>query len=448
MPQTSLIKRLLPVAALAAIALAWYLLAPRSPEQQLQRLAERYVTLALSLEQYQEGEVDSYFGPADLDSGKAVTLQEIGSQAGQLADAVGALQFPETSQRQQDLLTHLAQLQKIAAFLQDPQALSFAEETGQLYQIPLAELPIKTRLDESGRVEILELPPTPEELERQAIVDELDSLLPGTGSLPFRVASFQARHMVPLDQRETVFERALAACRDATLTHWSLPDKERLSIEWTRDVSTPWHRYLGNGHSELRINPLTLGYIGAMVDVACHEGYPGHHAQYLLLESAHPEGLPIEKSLTLLRTPEAVLREGAGDYGIGLAMPWSTRLEFERDVLFPLAGLNADNIETYARIHALVAQLDMSTVAAIQEYSDGDLPPTAAAVRLESDSLVASPNALLDFVDKYNAYSVGYTLAERKLQSYIGANSSDAWQTLSSILGNPAELAPSVFAAD
>jgi len=442
-------KLTLASAAALAIAISASLFWPRSPEAQLEELARAYVRLALSLEALNPEEVDVYYGPDSLADAGNVPLPELEEQAAALADRVDQIAGLEDSSRQQQLHARLTQLQTIAAFLQAPQNWSFAEETQELYQLPLEELPEDTRLDDRGRLVIETLPPTPVEIERDAVLERLSELLPGTGSLPFRVASFQSEYVVPVNKREEVFAAALQACRDATLEHWTFQGKDQLTIEWTRDVSAPWHEYLGAGMSRLRINPLTIGYIGSMVDVACHEGYPGHHAQFLLRDNRVGADW-VENQLVLLRSPEAALLEGAADYAVALALPPERRLNFERETLFPLAELDSDQIETYAEIHRLISGLDLATVATIQEFSDGELPETAAVVRLERDALVPSPRALLEFVNSFSAYAVGYTIAERQLDSYIDnrrrQTGESPWGILSRILTDPALIEP-VFSA-
>ncbi len=420
-----------------------------SPEAQLQSAAEEYVTLALTLNLHQEGEVDSYFGPAALQPDSARPLPELYADTESLIQEVSALEVPDSSERQQNLIARLEHLLLVLDFLQNPDSLSFAEEASTLYQLPMTELPPKTRMDEQGRVVFIDYEPTAAELEQTRITEELNALLTGRGSLPFRVASLQARHMVPLDKREAVFARALEACRAAAAEHWELPANETLNVEWTRDVSAPWHRYIGSYQSELQINPLTIGFIGNMVDVACHEGYPGHHAQFLLKEMTFPAGtMPVEEKLVLLRSPEAILREAAGDYGVNLAFTYEERLAFERDVLFPLAGLDTGELETYLQVHELVKGMATTTVPILQEYGDEQLPRNAAAVALESDSLVAGPMALLDFIDQFSAYSVGYTLAEQRLSNYMAAQNSgpnEQWVLLQSILQQPESMAATIF---
>lgn len=425
---------------ISAVAL-FFVLTPRSPEAQLESAAQDYVRLALALDTINAGEVDSYTGPENLRPAMADSIAAINAQAQALRAEVATIAAPADSRRQQRLLRRIDQLVVITDYLADPGSLSFAQQAQTLYGLPLAELPEKTRLDERGRVEIVELPPTPEQIERDAILERLRELLPGTGSLPFRVASFQSRHLVPVNQREQVFTAALDACREATNEHLDLPAGERVEIEWTRDVSSPWHEYLGNGLSRIQINPLTIGYIGSMIDVACHEGYPGHHLQFLLRDSDPELGGVVEESVFLLRSPDAVFLEGAADFGVGLAMPSATRLQVERDVLFPLAGLSVEEIASYSEIHQLITALDIATVDTIQEFSDGQLPDAAAIVRLERDAMVASPRALLEFVREFGAYAVGYTLAERHIADFIeeaaAARGEDPWQLLRDLLTEP-----------
>ena len=420
-----------------------------SPEAKLQSAAEDYVTLALTLNLHQQGEIDSYFGPQSLMPSQARSLQDLQTDAENLLTNVAALEVPGSITRQQGLIAKLEHLVAVLHLMQAPESLTFAEEATVIYQLPMSELPPKTRMDEQGRVVFIERQPTALEKEQERLIDELDALLPGRGSLPFRVASLQARHMVPLDKREEVFQRALVACREATTDIWSLPADETLTIEWTRDVSSPWHRYLGNNQSNLQINPLTIGFAGSMLDVACHEGYPGHHVQFLLASASYAGAeMPVEEQLLLLRSPEGVLREAAADYAIRLAFTTQERLAFERDVLFPLAGLDTSELETYLQVHLLVKQLAATAVPILQEFGDQELPRNAAAVALESDSLVAGPMALLDFIDKFGAYSVGYTLAEQRLSNYIAAQTtqeSEQWAELKKILENPGEMAGIIF---
>src|SRR4029453_8815802 len=142
--------------------------------------------------------------------------------------------------------------------------------------------------------------------------------------------------------------------------------------------------YEGGHHSTLKVNPVAIAYIGQMLDVACHEGYPGHHAQFLVMEAdAGPAGLPLEQTVALMRSPANVLREGAANYGVDLAFPAEERLAFERDVLFPMAGFPVAEAERHAKVHRLVSDLALSVMPILREYRDGTLAFNSATFRLE-----------------------------------------------------------------
>lgn len=420
-----------------------------STPRDLDSQAQAYVALALSLDRIKQGEVDSYFGPGNISSSEEITLDTLRERAGLLKDAVSAFVAPEgvefdaDRERQSRLAQRLDHLLALSDTLADPDAFSFADESLLLYGIELPAIPeIYQAGLESAAVTVDEREVTAEESRLETLA-QLDDLLTGRGSLSFRLATYRAGLLVPVEKRQVVFERALEACREQTREHWSLPENENLILEWTRDVDAAWHNYEGEGQSVLRINPLSLAYIGSALDVACHEGYPGHHTQYLLLEQqAAPEGFLIEDSLVLLRSPESILREAAAEYGVSLAFPLEERLVFERDVLFPLAGLPPAEAERYVTIHQLMNRLAVATVPVIHAYAEGSLPRAAAIVKLERDYLVSNPAGLLEFLDEFGAYSVGYTLGRQFISQYIDTQatetSDDTWRILKDILEVPA----------
>ena len=142
--------------------------------------------------------------------------------------------------------------------------------------------------------------------------------------------------------------------------------------------------------------------------------------------------------MVLLRSPEAVLREGAANYGVRLAFPLAERAAFARDVLYPLAGLPPGDAETDARVHRLLGELELSVVPILRAYRDGALPFDGAAAALRNEALIASPEALLRFVDRYGALVVGYTIARDRVAAQVEARAArtrhDPWQVLRAIV--------------
>jgi hypothetical protein len=404
----------------AAAALWW-----RGPSDPLQQQAEQFVELALSAGIGYPDEIDAWFGPAALDprqsGATAVPPEELLADAKTLLADINALDSTQATAADSERSARLKRrVEKFVVLLETlvmPKALTFADEARTLYDITLPSV-------------------QPTAAEQQALMDAIETLLPGQGTLAFRVAALQNKLVVPADKRMAVFERALAECRTRTLAHWTLPADEQITLEWTRDVESAWHRYEGGNQSTLQVNSLALPFVGSALDVACHEGYPGHHAQFVLLENATtPEPLNVEDQLALLRSPESVLREGAANYGVELAFTAEERLAFERDVLFPLAGLSPELAEQHAQVQKLIGSLSAGLIPLIQQYRDGTLSFNSATFRLEREAMVSSPSALLEYVDKFGAYSVGYTVAKKRLQDYIASQTAeDPWAVLHRIL--------------
>jgi hypothetical protein len=396
------------------------------PKDPLEARAQRFAVLALQLGMIDRKEVDAYFGPPSIDpreGAKAPSLETLRAETLKLvADAQknpsDAVQAERAHALEQQLRHFDALLQMLAA----PGRMQFDEEARRVYGID----PLAYQDTEAA----------------QGILKQLDQLVPGTGPLPFRVARYRNQFVVPADKREKIFARALEECRNRTLAHWKLPADEKLEVQFTRDVGAAWHKYEGAHRSTLKINPVAIAYIGQVTDVACHEGYPGHHAQFLVMEQhAGPTGVPVESSVALMRSPAAVLREGAANYGVELVFPPDERLAFERDVLFPMAGFPPGEVERQASVHRLATELALSVVPILREYRDGAIPFNTATFRLEREALVSSPGALLKFVDDLGAYATGYTVARNAVRSHVEETArksgADPWEVLRHVLAGP-----------
>jgi hypothetical protein len=408
--------------AAAAGALAYLAIARHFPSgaRRLERQAEEFVTLALSLGNQHSKEVDAYFGPSHLDTrGKPYgpSLQMLAQQTRSLRADLQTTDDDESGRRAK-LLLQVTRFGGLLEVIQTPNKLGFDEEALLVYGME------------------------PSSVDREAanrILQRLDTLLPGSGSLALRVESFRNQFIVPPDRQTAVFERALSECRARTLAKWSLPADERLKVEWTREVDAAWHRYEGHHRSALQLNPAAVAYVGSAIDVACHEGYPGHHAQFLVMDTdAGTGGLDVEDTVVLLRSPISMLREGAADYGVDLAFPSDERLAFERDILFPLAGLDPLQAEKYVTVHRLISELRSNMVPILRDYRDKRLSSEIAGRALASCALVSSPQPLLSFVDEFGPYVLGYTAARTKLRNYVEARSrqsgEDRWTILRRIL--------------
>jgi hypothetical protein len=410
-------RRFLP--AIAALVLGCVAGCQSKSAATLEGAAEHYVTLALELGRERPKEIDAYFGPPALDpreKGKAAGLAALLERARQLQGDVGQAAGEDASRRAH-LSASVSQLVKVLESLTATARPAFDAEAKTLYGLELAP---------------------PDDAALKGRLQQLDELLPGPGSLAFRVASYRNRFIIPGGKREAVFERALAECRRRTLEHWPLPGSEQLKVEWSRDVDAAWYRYEGEGKGRVQVNPAAIAYTGSPLDMACHEGYPGHHAQFLLMDDAAKGTLSVEDTVVLLRSPASVLREGAAAYAVELAFPPDERLAFERDVLFPLAGLPPAEAEKYLKVHRLVNELAEAVTPVLRDYRDGTISFNSATFKLEADALISSPSALLKFTDELGAYVAAYSTVTGRVRSQVesggAAPESDRWMRLRELL--------------
>jgi hypothetical protein len=345
-----------------------------SDSSALERQAEQFVTLALSLGRLHPEEIDAYFGPPGLDvrgAGTGPNLDAIRRKARTLLAHIEA--STDASPRKLKLRRQVQAFDELLDILNTPGARAFDAEALLVYGI---ELP--------------------------------------SGS-------------------------------SGESAKWRLPAGEQLNVEWTRKVGAAWHRYEGHGRSTLQLNPAAVAYVGSAVDVACHEGYPGHHAQFVVMEAhAGARGLAVEDTVVLLRSPISMLREGAANYGGELVFSGGERLAFERDVLFPLAGLDPARAEKYREVHRLVDELSPNVAPIARDYRDKRLSPALARRALESSALVSSPESLLRFVDQLGPYVLGYTAARDRVRGHVAQSGQDRWTALRTVLeqGNVSVLAP------
>ena len=187
----------------------------------------------------------------------------------------------------------------------------------------------------------VQVPPRYDQRRLAHIRSQIDALLPGQGGLAERYSSFDQRFTVPPDRLPVVMNRALQGCRERTLAHMNLPPGESVTVEYVH--GKPWSafsRYLGNFHSLIQINADFGLTVDQVLQLACHEGYPGHHAynslrELQLVRKHHLTEFMVQPTFS----PQSLASEAAATFAVELAFPEPERTRFERDELFPLAGL-------------------------------------------------------------------------------------------------------------
>jgi hypothetical protein len=404
-------------------------------EATMNNVAEDYVRLVLKIGIYDSDYVDAYYGPvewrpetkSDAVSDSAY-FQRLYHEAGKLLDTLESLS-EEKADEIQTLRYRYLYKQILAArtkiFMLAGGELSFDEEAKALYD---AEVP---SYDSSHF---------------QSIVDEIGQLLPGKGSVADRWQEYKKQFIIPNGKLDAVFQAAISECRKRTLQYIKLPAKESFKVEYVN--GKPWGGYnwfKGNSFSLIQVNTDLPSYIERAVNLAAHEGYPGHHVLHLLMERLYRERNWVEFCIYPLFGPQALISEGTANYGKEIAFPGNSQMEFEKEVLFPLAGLDPTKADIYYRITALIKKLGYSSIVAARNYLDNKWTREQTIEWLQKYNLASKERAEqnLKFFEKYRSYIINYNLGYDIVKQYIekngGASENEklTWALFEKIISTP-----------
>jgi hypothetical protein len=251
--------------------------------------------------------------------------------------------------------------------------------------------------------------------------------------------------VIPAERVDTVFRAAIAACRARTRAYMELPEGERFDLKYVK--GTPWNAYnwyKGNYHSLIQVNLDFPIQVDRAVDLACHEGYPGHHVYNASLEKAlfRDRGW-VEISVYPLFSPQSLIAEGSANFGIDMAFSPSERVAFERDSLFPLAGLDRSLAERNAAIRTVVENLNYARNEVARRYLDGKLTKAQAVAAMRRYWLIAPDAAAkqLRFIDTYRSYVINYNLGRDLVANWISRQAGDSreerWRAFGALLSSP-----------
>jgi hypothetical protein len=392
--------------------------------------AERYVRLALTFAAHDPDYVDAYFGPPawrDEAEARPVALAELAAETDELLAGL------EGAEREDLEEVERLRLGALAKRLESMRL--------RMRMVSGERLPF----DEESRVLFDAVAPDHDAAHFQSILDEIDALLPGEEPLSQRVEAFRQQFAIPVDRLDAVFEAAIDECRRRTLAHIELPAGESFAIEYVTDK--PWsgyNWYQGDFYSLIQINTDLPIFISRAVDLGCHEGYPGHHTYNALLERHLVDDRGwIEFTVAPLYGPSSPISEGSANYGVEMAFPGAERAAFEREVLFPLAGLDASRAELYYQLADLLERLDYAGNEAARDYLDGQIDRQEAEAWLVRYALSSPERAAqrVRFFDTYRSYVINYNLGRDLVRRYVERRAGDdpeaRWREFERVLSLP-----------
>ncbi len=227
-----------------------------------------------------------------------------------------------------------------------------------------------------------------------------------------------------------------------------LPASEHVAIEYVPDLAwSAFTDYLGRFQSRVRVNARMALTVDGALDLACHETYPGHHLINTLLESRYG-GSRAELLVQPLYSPQSLLHEGAASLAPSLAFSDDERVAFERDQLFPLAGLDPSGAARGVRLARAHERRRAADLDILRQYLDGELDFPRASAALSRDAPGAAADEMLKFANQFRTYTATYVVGRELASSWLDANvpdGSDAarWRAYVALVTNPAQIIPS-----
>jgi len=391
----------------------------------LDNLAEQYVKLALAVGEHHPYYVDAYYGPSEWRTGEKRPFKDLKVDISTLLDQLEQVQNSEAQSQRKAFLQ--VQTKSMLTFIQiiNKEKVSFDDESLRLYDA---------------------VSPNITEAELDKALNKLDLMLPGNGSVSERMNDFIEQFVIPKDKLDSVFKAAVVESRKRTKQYIELEEQESFTIEYVQDkVWSGYNWYQGNSYSLIQVNTDFPIYIARAIDLASHEGYPGHHVFNSLMEKHLVNGKGwIEYSVYPLFSPMSLLAEGSANYGVDVVFPHAERIKFEKDVLFPLAGLDASKVELYYQVQTVKQQLSYADNMVAKRYLDGEIDDQKAIELLVKYTLVTEKKAQqrLGFINANRAYVINYNLGQDIVKNYIEKQTKtgtqdEVWALFSELLANP-----------
>jgi hypothetical protein len=400
-------------------------------------LAEEYVKLVLRVGKFDADYVDAYYGPVEWQT--EVDSENIEQDT---------LAFVKLNDKADELLNRLEDLSDMRAGEDERLRYRYLYKQllavkGKIYMIRGGTF----TFDEEAKNLYDAQPPNRSMEYFTNVINEIDKLLPGDGDINERLTSFREGFIIPKDKIDAVFVAAVEECRKRTSGNIKLPEGEDFKIEYV--TNKPWggyNWYKGNSYSLIQVNTDLPIYIDRAVDLAAHEGYPGHHVYNILLEkNMVKRNKWMEFSVYPLYSPQSLIAEGTANFGIEVAFPGKQREEFEKRVLFPIAGLDTSLADSYYELQERISELNYAAIEVARNYLDGKWNRKEASDFLVKYGLSTPERAErnIQFIEKYRSYILNYSFGEDLVKNYIikkgGTDSNPAarWKIFEYLITTP-----------
>lgn len=405
-------------------------------EQKINDIAESYVKLVLEIGQYDSDYVDAYWGPEEwkpeeipAQSEKEFPADELKNEVNELVNKLG--EIDQSKFDKMDMLRY--------AYL-ETQLLSVKAKIDLMSGV-------KMTFDEESKLLYDAVAQTKGNEYYENILKELDETLPGDGTIYERFNSFKDGFIIPKDKFDLVFRTAIEECRKRASRYIKFPENEGIEIEYVTDKTwSAYNWYKGDNKSLIQVNmdlPISIDWA---LFLAGHEVYLGHHTHFTLLESnLYKERNWPEFTVNPLFSPLNMIAEGLAMYGMEVGFPGEERIEFVKEILFPIAGLDQSQAEKYFNVLELLYKLEYKEAEIARKFLDGHITEKKAIESLKNECLMTQSTAerKIRFFNNYRSYKITYCTGKDMIRDYIVRNGGTIdnpikrWELFAELLSTP-----------
>jgi len=276
----------------------------------------KFLRLTLHIDKHIKGYVDFYIGPKKL---RKIVDNEVNTSPNKLLTDCKALQkdlFKQGYDKKRErylgkfLIAMRTSIENLIGI-----ETSTKEQFLRLYDVPLQPV---------------------NESELDNLKEEFNAAYGGLGSLEKRMNDLRVQRTIPEGNVFKLFKKALNITRERTKELFVdlLPENEHVNLELVKNNSSneaKWACYnwfLGNFRSRIVVNPNYNMYWTAFLSAAAHEGYPGHHTEFVVKEQKlYRELNQFEHSILLLNSPKLIISEGIANIAVNMLFDYREQAE-------------------------------------------------------------------------------------------------------------------------
>ena len=282
----------------------------------LSEYGKRFLRLPLRIDKHNKGYVDFYIGPKKL---RKIVDNEVITSPNKLLTDCKALQKDLFKQgydkKRERYLEKMLTAMRTSIEILNGVEIPFKEQFLRLYDVALQPA---------------------NEFELDNLKGEFNAAYGGLGSLEKRISDLRVRRIVPEGKVFELFKKALNITRERTKEVFVdlLPESEHINIELVKNNNNnkiKWNYYnwyLGNFRSRIEVNPNYNMYWTLFLSAAAHEGYPGHHTEFIVKEQRlYRELNQFEHSILLINSPKLIISEGIATIAVNMLFSYRDQAE-------------------------------------------------------------------------------------------------------------------------